>query len=262
MRNVSMPQSMTVADASEGLVVAIGQGQGPASAPAINVQFDVCATWLELAVGHLSDAQVARGARIGNWDSANEHSKTGALKWEFEAAIQAITASGIALDAFCAVVQNTIHLPETLIAEWHQKSTPRHIQNSEVLRRAFSLAPKHVASLRQSLEEIFRFRDLAIDPSRKMDTIILHPELGVGVEWRFAYFRYQNAQLIVNATLRLIAELVVWCKPEDAALQKYLDALRSRLDPLRTANALRAPAPVTSPSVPDPESHSIPLPGG
>jgi hypothetical protein len=203
----------------------------------------VCPIWLELAVGHLSDAQVARASRVATWDAADDYSKAEALKWEFESSIQAITASGIALDAFCAMVQNRIHLPEALVAEWHQKCTPRHVQIAEVLRRAFSLTPRTLNSLRQSLEEILRFRDLAIDPSRKMSAMILHPELDVGVEWRFSYFRYQNAQLIVNATVRLISQLVAWCKPEDAGLQKYMDALRPSLDPIEKANVLKAQAP-------------------
>ena len=57
-----------------------------------------------------------------------------------------------------------------------------------------------------------------------MDTRILHPELGIGVEWRFAYFRYQNALLIVKATVRLIAKLVTSGTPKNADLQKYIDA--------------------------------------
>jgi hypothetical protein len=75
-----------------------------------------------------------------------------------------------------------------------------------------------------------------------MDVQILHPELGVGVEWRLAYFRYQNALLIVNATLRLIAELAALRTPKDADLQKYIDALRSSVESLQNANALRAQA--------------------
>ena len=149
------------------------------------------------------------------------------------------------------------HVPEGLIAEWQEKRTPRHVQMSEVLRRAFSLAPKHVTSVRQSLEEIFRFRDLAMDPSAKTNTRILHPELGIGVEWRFAYFRYQNAQLIVSATLRLIAELVAWSKPEEAELREYVDALRASLDSLQGASALKSQPPDVHPIQSFPEQNSI-----
>ena len=249
MSSVSTPRAVTVAIPGGGLVVAIGQDAEPASSPTDHVHFDVCPIWLELAIRHLSDAQVAQGARIETWKDADEYSKTGALEWEFEASIQAITASGIAVDAFYAVVQTRVHLPQSLIDEWRDKRTPRYIQISEVFRRAFSLEPKNVSSLRQTLAEIFRLRDLAIDPSGKMDAHILHPELGVGVEWRFAYFRYQNALLIVKATLRLITELVASGYPKDADLQKYIDALRSSVEPLQNADALRARAPDAHPNV-------------
>lgn len=230
---------MTVGIPADVLDVAIGQDAEASSSLASPAHFDVCPTWLELAVRHLSDAQVAQDARIETWKNAEEHSKTGALEWEFEASMQAIMASGIAVDAFCAAVQTRVPVPQSLIDEWRDKNTPRHIQIAEVLRRAFSLEPKNVSSLRQALAEIFRFRDLAIDPSAKMDARILHPELGVGVEWRFAYFRYPNALLIVKATVRLIAELVTSGTPKDAALQKYTDALRSSVEPLQNANALK-----------------------
>ena len=235
MSSLSTPRTQTVANSADDLVVAIGQDAEPASTPTSHVHFDVCSTWLELAMRHLSDAQVAQGARIETWKDADESKKTGALEWEFGASIQAIMASGIAVDAFYAAVQSRVHLPQSLIDEWRDKDTPRYIQVSEVMRRAFSLEPKHVSSLRQNLAEIFRFRDLAIDPSGKMNAQILHPELGVGVEWRFAYFRCENALLIVKATLRLIAELAGAGKPKDANLQTYIDSLRSSVEPLQNA---------------------------
>jgi hypothetical protein len=238
MSSASTPRAVTDAIPDGGLAVAIGQDAGPASGTTSHAHF-ACATWLELAVRHLLDAQVARDAWIETWKDADEPSKAGALGWEFEASIQAIMASGTAFDAFYAGVQSRVNLPPSLIDEWRDKRTPRYIQMAEVLRRAFSLEPKHVSSLRQNLSEIFRFRDLAIDPSGRMDAQILHPELGIGVEWRFAYFRYQNALLIVKATVRLIVELVASGRPKDADLQKYIDALRSSVEPLQNANALK-----------------------
>jgi hypothetical protein len=58
----------------------------------------------------------------------------------------------------------------------------------------------------------------------------LHPELRVGVEWRFAYFRCENALRIVRATLRLIWELVASGKPKEVDVQKYIDALRPKIE--------------------------------
>jgi len=243
MGSVSTPRAETVSIRAGDSVVAMGQDTEPASSPASHAHFDACPTWLELAVRHLSDAQVARDARITAWRDGDERSKTGALEWEFETSMQATMASAIAVDAFYAVVQSRVHLPQSLIDEWRDKQTPRHIRISEVFGTTFSLEPKNVSTLGHALAEIFRFRDLAIDPSGKMDAQILHPELGVGVEWRFAYFRYENALLIVKATVRLIAELVASDDPKDADIQKYIDALRSRVELLQNANALRTQAP-------------------
>jgi hypothetical protein len=232
MSSASVPRATPVAGPADGLVISIGENRKPTSSLPLNVHFDACATWLELAVRHLSDAQVAQVARVTAWKGADETSKAGALEWEFEASIQAIMASASAVDAFCAAVQTKVHLPQSLTDEWRDNHTPRYIQLSEVLRRAFSLEPKNVSSLRQNLGEIFRFRDLAIDPSGKSDALILHPELRVGVEWRFAYFRCENALRIVKATLRIIWELVASDKPKDADVQKYIDALRPRVERL------------------------------
>ena len=232
MSAVFVPRATPVAIPAGGLVIPIDENRKPASSLPLDVHFDVCPFWLQLAIRHLSDAQVAQVARVTAWNGADENSKAGALEWEFEASIQAIMACALAVDAFCAVVQTKIQLPQSIIDEWREKRIPRHAQFSEVLRRAFSLEPEEASSLRENLGEIFRFRDLAIDPSGKSDALILHPELRVGVEWRFAYFRCENALRIVRATLRLIWELVASGKPKEVDVQKYIDALRPKIEPL------------------------------
>jgi len=216
----------------DGLVISVDENRKPASSLTFHGHFDVCPIWLQFAIRHLSDAQVAQVSRVAEWKDADEDSKAAALEWEFETSLQAIMASALAVDAFCAVVQSKVQLPQSLIDEWRENRTPRDVQFSEVLRRAFSLAAKDASSLRQNLGEIFRFRDLAIDPSGKGDARILHPELRVGVEWRFAYFRAENALRIVRATLRLIWELVASGKPKDAEVQTYIDALRPKIESL------------------------------
>ena len=151
--------------------------------------------------------------------------------------MQAIVAAAIAIDAMCAAVRPKVELPQLLVETWREKHTPRYIQASEVLRRALSLTPRAAIALRQNLCEISRFRDLAIDPSGTTDAPVLHPELRVGVEWRFAYFRCDNALLIVKVTLRLILELLASAKPQDAEVQAYVNALWSRVEPLQSSNA-------------------------
>ena len=167
------------------------------------------------------------------------------MEWEFEASMQAIVAAATAADAFCAAVQARLSLPQLQIDEWRDKRTPRYTQIAEVLSRALSLTPKDASSLRRNLGEIFRFRDLSIDPAGKIDAPILHPVLGIAVEWRFAYFRYENALLIVQATLRLIWELVASGGPMEPEVQRYVDELRSRIEPLHNLKVLQTQTTAT-----------------
>lgn len=242
MNGVSIYREMVKAMPAAGPAISLDENAGPAPDSSAQVHFDVCPTWLELAIHHLSDAQVAQVARVAAWKGTEEDVKAGALEWEFEASLQSIVASSIALEAFCSAVQTKVQQPQSVTDQWREKRTPRHAEISEVIRVAFSLTAKEANSLRQNLGEIFRFRDLAIDSSSKGAAPTLHPELRVGGEWRFAYFRCENARLIVRATLRLIRELVASEKPKDAAVQKYVDVLRSRLERLPNSNALRSDA--------------------
>jgi hypothetical protein len=240
VNGVSIYREMATANPAVGLAISLGENARPATDLTAHVHFDVCPTWLEFAIRHLSDAQVAQVARITAWKGADENSKAAALEWEFEASMQSIMASSIALDAFCAAVQTKVLPPQSATDQRREKRIPRHAEISEVLRIAFSLTAKEVSNLRQNLGEIFRFRDLAIDSSSRSGAPILHPELRVGGEWRFAYFRCENARLIVTATLRLIRELVTSDKPKDAHVQKYIDVLRSRFERLQNSTVLRA----------------------
>jgi hypothetical protein len=243
MGSASTPRVETF-DLRDGTpVIAMAQDAESANSPAAVAHYDACPTWLDLAVRHLSDAKVARDARIAAWRNPDERSRTGALQWEFEAALQAMMASANAVDAFYAAVQSKVPLPQSLVDEWRDSRAPRHVRVSDVLSMAFSLEQKYADGVRRAMAEIFRFRDLAIDPSAKADAQILHPELGVGVDWRFAYFRYENALLIVKASVRLITELVASDYHKPADLRPYADALRSSLEPLQSAHALKVESP-------------------
>jgi hypothetical protein len=222
-------------------------GETPTASPDLTsrVRFDACPTWLELAIRHLSDAQAAQAARVAAWKGTDEDSKAGALEWEFEASMQSIMAASIAIEAFCSAIQAKAHLPQAIVDECREKRLPRHAEISDILAIAFSLTDAEMDKLRRNLGEIFRFRDLAIDTSSKSDAPILHPEIRVGGEWRFAYFRCENALLIVRATFHVLRELFVIGTPQDAEVQTYVDVLRPRLEQLQDSNTLKAHATVT-----------------
>src|SRR5205807_10159305 len=153
---------MTVAVPPRGLTIGIGANGSSTSNVMVNVRFDVCATWTDLALRHLDDAKARRTAREIPWAGTNEEDKAASLEREFEASMQAIMAAAIALDAFYSLMQTHVQLPPSLVTRWRTKRTARYSQVTEILRRAFHLKPEGTAVLRQNLSEIDGLRDLPV----------------------------------------------------------------------------------------------------
>lgn len=198
----------------------------------LHVRFDVCPSWVQLALGHLASAQNARAHREAVWVGIDEEAKAQALEREFECSMQAVMASAIALDAFYAILQQHVVLSPSVTDKWRVGRTSRYTQVAEVVRRAFSLKPKSAAALRSNIKEIYRLRDLAVHPSGKIEAPVLHPELNLGVEWRFATYRALNAEQVVNGTSWILWELSHNGKPKDLKIAEYMSTLRSRLEML------------------------------
>jgi len=229
-----------------GVVISLDEAGKPvAGNMAIQVHFDVGPTWLQIALHHLEDSKVKQLERIEAWKGTNQKAKAAALEGEFETSMQAIMAAAIAIDAFYAVVQTKTKLPAHLITSWRAKKTARYAQICEVLRLAFSLRPQATRVLRQNLRAIYKLRDKAIHPTGKLEAPVLHPELQVGVEWRFSDFRFENAYLVVRETLNMLCELVTSGKPQNSGVLKYAEAVRPKLEKFKKAEVLaKHPHPV------------------
>ncbi|MEO6825677.1 MAG: hypothetical protein ABI167_13295 [Nitrosospira sp.] len=220
---------MKVAIPPSGLTISIDRDGKAASNLILHVLYDVCPTWCELALRHLEDAKAARNERIVAWEGTDQDHKAKCLECEFGASMQAIMAAAISLDAFYSRIQTYVQLPSLLIQQWRDKRTARYMQITEVLRRAFSLKTEETGILRQNLKQIYRFRDLAVHPSGKIQAPLQHPEMDVRVEWRFATFCAQNADLLVSAATGILWELAKKGQPANNNITEYMQALRQRL---------------------------------
>lgn len=226
---VFITRGMTVAVPEGGLTLKMGRDGKVSSDLVIHVRFDVCPTWTEIALRHLGDARAAAEQRAAAWQDGTPDEQAAALDREFECSMQAIMAAAIAVDAFFAMVKPHVNLPPSLVTRWRDRRTARYSQVTEVLRRVFRLRPAGVQALRTNLKEIYRLRDLAVHPSGKIEAPVLHPELGVGVEWRFAYFRAANAETLVNAATWILWDLSNGGDPKDPEVGRYIATLRARL---------------------------------
>lgn len=196
----------------------------------LHVRFDVCPTWIQIAKRHLDSALAAQTARDAAWSGNDENAKAQALEAESEAAMQAIMAAAIAWDALYAVMREHVAIPQAMAEAWRKGRTARYTQVAETVRRAFSLKQKGATALRANLKEIYRFRDLAVHPAGKISAPVLHPELDLGMEWRFVYFRAKNAELAVVVAAAMLWDLAHNGKPKDAKVAEYQKTLAARID--------------------------------
>jgi hypothetical protein len=209
-----------------------------------HVRFDVCPTWIEIAKRHLESAIEARTLRQTVWLGTDTTAKAKALELEFESSMQAIMAAAIAWDAIYSILRQHVNIPQSFVDKWRAGRTARYSQVTEIVRRAFALKPKNVAALRSNLKEIYRYRDLAVHPSGKIEAPLLHPELDVGVEWRFVYFRATNAELAVSGSTAMLWELAHNGQAKDPKIVEYQKSLCSRLEEIFPAG------PPTIPLIP------------
>lgn len=195
----------------------------------LHVRFDVCPSWIRIAKRHLDAALAARGNRDIAWQGTDENVKAQALEVEFEASMQAIMAAAIAWDAAYAILREHVTIPPNTLDKWRNGRTARYTQVAEVVRRAFTLKPKGASMLRNNLKELYRYRDLAVHPSGKIEAPLVHPELNLGMEWRFVYFRATNAELAVMAAAAMLWDLAHNGKSKDPKISEYQKTLACRL---------------------------------
>lgn len=226
MAGVFISKGMTITIPPGGLTFSISEDGKRTGNLTPHIHFDVCPTWLELATRHLKDAKNMQLARVEAWKSSDENAKALSLEREFEASMQAIMAAATSIDAFYAVIKNKAQVNADLYKTWKKNKTARHSQISEVIRISFSIKDKDFTTLRKIIKEIYKYRDAAVHPSGISQEAILHPELELRVEWRFAWFRYENALIIVRETIKLLYELISAGQPQNDKIQKYAGELR------------------------------------
>ena len=209
----------------------------------LHVRFDVCPTWIQVATRHLHDAKLAKARRDEVWPGTDENAKVTALEAEFEASMQAIMAAAISWDALYAILREYVTIPPAMAQKWRQGGTARYTQVAETVRRAFALKPKGAALLRSNLKALYTFRDMAVHPSGKIAAPLLHPELDVGMEWRFVYFRARNAEMAVLGAAGMLWDLATNGRSKDPKITEYQKTLVERLQEAFPAGVPPLPTP-------------------
>jgi len=208
------------------------EGELAADLATVHIQFDMWPMWLQLGLEHLAEAD-RRHLEVLDASGGLHADELGrSLEGEFKAGMQAIVAGAIAIDAFYAAVKERINISEETTNAWRKNNTARDRQIAEVMRLAFNVDSKGFVQVQQLLKEIMRFRSWAVHPSAQSAEPVWHPELGVGVEWRFVAFGFQNAQSAVRVSLALITQMLPRPRKKYAELAEYCRDVSGQIHPL------------------------------
>ena len=105
---------------------------------------------------------------------------------------------------------------------------------SETLIRAFKITHTGRAVLRKNLEEMFKFRDYAVHPPARFREPIMHPELGVGVEWRFIAFTASGSITAIRVALSIIKQCMHAPQSKHEELAEWSEASVAKIDEMVT----------------------------
>jgi hypothetical protein len=202
---------------TKGMIVAILPGEDFASGNVrLSAHYDVVPTWLKLSCEHLYEARKRRDERVIAWKTDDNGRKTSSLEAEFEASMQTIVSAAIAIDAFYSVVKDRAGNSGRSSGR-----SSRPAQVSEALKAAFRLKQEGFDILRDNVQKIYTLRDLAVHPKGSIGDTINHPEFDVGVEWRFAFYRYQAAFNVVRFVTGILHDLACNGTPKTKELRSY-----------------------------------------
>lgn len=209
--------------------------KGIVSAPPVELRvgIDMSPYWLDIAYQHVKSAENAHKRLMRAKDDRNDFLIGKHLRQESAAGMQAIVASGVAIDAYYASIREHITIPKATIKAWQVNRTARYKQIAETMRIGFDLTTTSSNSLRKILKQNLTFRDKAVHPCAGATQPLHHVELNKMVDWRYATFRFYNAKHIYAASLSIVYQTASNLSPKVSKdLFEHCNGLVVRLKPV------------------------------
>lgn len=211
---VFIGKGMTVGVPAGGLVLAAGPDGRISGQLTLHLAYDVVPIWFKIVLQNLATAEQAEVARNAAWRADNADAQLHSLEQECAVTMQCVTATAIALDALYSQIKSRVpSITAELMQTWRKNKTPRYAQVFEVLRRGFKPCPEYAKKLRAFLKDVFKLRDSAVHPHAEMRAPIMHPELSIMMEGRFATFRAENARVCAASLKSILFDLAANSSP-------------------------------------------------
>lgn len=207
-------------------------GRVEASPIRVETEIDMCPHWIDIALEQLAASERAHAEALSAANDDDSQSLGKALKQEFRASLQTITASVTALDAHYSSVKRHISLPEGTEQAWRSQGLARYKQMAEVFKRAFAPDDAKFRGIREGLGTAQKYRDWAVHPPSGPGKPVRYDEINRGVDWRLVAFRYENAKKIAHLALNFIAGMVI-TRPDNASdgLKTYCARIAKQIEP-------------------------------
>jgi len=212
-------QGMKVGVLPDDFTVSIDESGGINSKLVLSTAYNVLPIWIRIARDNLVEAKKASEDVAKRWGEDEEEQKE-LLISELEPALQVFVSCGIALDALYDQFRPYAKLTESEIEKWHANKTGRAKQIAEVIRRVYKLDGAVFSQFKQNIAEIIKYRDLAVHPSQELRNICTRPDIPVGIDWKFAAYRFSNSERCFNSTIQMLTYLYEnKCKEEKVVSQ-------------------------------------------
>lgn len=199
-------EGMTVGFLPGDLTISIDESGSTNSNAILSTAYNVLPIWLRIATDQLQHARRASEAIATSWGTNDEVNRE-LLLAELEPSLLVFVACGIALDALYEQLRPFANVTRADIDSWKANKTAREKQITEVVRRVYRLANEVTAQFGQNIAEILKFRDMAVHPSLELKRTCTRPDIPVGVDWKFAAYRYANAAACFDVTMKILIYL-------------------------------------------------------
>ena len=173
----------------------------------LSTAYNVLPIWLRVARDNLNQSKTASNDIEKNWNNADDSERKELLITELEPSLQVFVSCAIVLDALYYQLRPYAKLSQNDTNKWRDNRTGRAKQIAEVIRRVYKLDKDIFKQFRQNISEIIKYRDLAVHPSLELKNSSSRPDIPVGVDWKFAMYRYPNSERCFVSTIGMLRYL-------------------------------------------------------
>jgi hypothetical protein len=228
-------KGMSVGILPGDFVISMDESGQSASKLILSTAYNVIPLWLRIARDSLKDAKRASEDIASNWDDNADHQKA-MLIAELAPSMEVIVSCGIALDSLYDMLRPHAKLSEAEINRWKVNRTGRGAQIFEVIRRVLKPENKYVKELKKAINDIIKFRDMAVHPTLELKNALSRPDINVAVDWKFSAYRFSNAWACFNTT----TQVLLFAHQQDHLDQKLVVAFNNIFEALDELGVVRA----------------------